>query len=69
MVTTNRKNILLSSRKRELYLKNAKVIKYLRRNPIIACELLLGIKLMDSQKYLLQMSWNATNIVWCCSRN
>jgi len=24
---------------------------------------------MDSQKYLLQMSWNATNIVWCCSRN
>ena len=24
---------------------------------------------MDSQKYILQMSWNATNVVWCCSRN
>lgn len=67
--STSRKNILLSSRKQELYQQNAEIIKFLRRNPVMACELLLGIKLMDSQKYLLQMSWNATNIVWCCSRN
>lgn len=69
MVTTNRKNVLLSSRKQELYKSNAEIIKFYRRNPVISCEDLLGIKLMDSQKYLLQMSWNATNIVWCCSRN
>lgn len=46
MVTTNRKNILLSSRKQELYQKNAEIIKFYRRNPIIACEDLLGIKLL-----------------------
>lgn len=59
----------LSFRRLQLYQKNAEVIKFLRRNPIIACEELLGIKLMDSQKYILQSSWNATNAVWCCSRN
>lgn len=69
MVMTNRKDVLLSSRKRELYNQNADIIKFYRRNPIIACEHLLGIKLLDSQKYILQMSWNATNSVWCCSRN
>jgi len=69
ITSASRKNVLLSSRKQELYKQNAKIIKFYRRNPIIACEDLLGIKLMDSQKYLLQMSWNATNIVWCCSRN
>jgi hypothetical protein len=69
MVTTNRKEVILSTRKRELYLQNAENIKFLRRNPVMACELLLGIKLLDSQKYILQMSWNATNSVWCCSRN
>ena len=69
MVATNRKDILLSSRKIELYKQNAEIIKFYRRNPILACEDLLGIKLLDEQKYILQMSWNSTNIVWCCSRN
>jgi hypothetical protein len=69
MVATNRKDILLSSRKIELYKQNANIIKFYRRNPILACEDLLGIKLLDEQKYILQMSWNSTNIVWCCSRN
>lgn len=37
--------------------------------PVIACEDLLGIKLMDAQKWILIGSWNAGNILWCCSRN
>lgn len=61
--------IKLSTRKRELYAKNAETIKFLRRNPIIACEELLGIKLMDSQKWILQNTWNSKYNVWTCSRN
>lgn len=64
-----KRKIILTKRKRELYVKNAKFIKFLRRNPIIAVELLLGIKLMDSQKYILQNMWNAKYNCMCCSRN
>ena len=60
---------MLSTRRIELYESNSKIIKFLRRNPVIACEVLLGIKLMDSQKYILQQSWNAPYVLWCCSRN
>lgn len=59
----------LSRRRREMYRKNAATIKFLRRNPIIACEQLLGIKLLDSQKWILQSSWNTRYNVWTCSRN
>ena len=61
--------VKLSKRKIELYQKNAEIIKFLRRNPIIATELLLGIKLMDSQKWILQQSWNGKYNLWTCSRN
>lgn len=61
--------VKLSTVKKELYEKNAGVIKFLRRNPIIACEQLLGIKLLDSQKYMLQMAWNTPYVVFNCSRN
>lgn len=59
----------LTEKKQELYEKNAKFIKWLRRNPIIAAELLLGIKLMDSQKLILQKTWNTKYNAWACSRN
>jgi len=68
-MATKRSKDILSTRKIEMYNDNAKTIKYLRRNPVIACETLLGIKLMDSQKYILEQSWNTPHIVWCCSRN
>lgn len=61
--------VKLSRRKQKLYEKTAKAIKFLRRNPCIACELLLGIKLTDSQKYVLQESWNKPYVVWNCCRN
>lgn len=61
--------VKLSRRKTELYKKNAEIIKFLRRNPMIAADLLLGIKLMDSQKWILQESWNGKYNIWTCSRN
>lgn len=48
---------------------DAESIAYYRRNPCIACEDLLGIKLTDAQKYILQSTWNASRSVWTCSRN
>ena len=63
------RKIKLSNRKIELYEKNAEIIKFLRRNPVIACEQLLGIKLLDAQKWILQSSWNAKYNMWTCSRN
>lgn len=60
---------LMSDRKRRICELDAESIAYYRRNPCIACEDLLGIKLIDSQKYILQASWNKPHVLWCCSRN
>ena len=60
---------MLSTRKKEMYLKDAETIAYLRRNPVIACEELLGIKLMDSQKWILQEAWNRSYVCVAASRN
>lgn len=60
---------LLSERKRKICELDAESIAFYRRNPCIACEELLGIKLIDSQKYILQASWNKPHVLWCCSRN
>lgn len=61
--------IIMSERKRRLGELDAKMIAFYRNNPCIACEDLLGIKLLDSQKYILQSSWNAGHSTWSCSRN
>lgn len=42
MANLKRNRNILSTRKIDLYSQNAKIIKYYRRNPIIACEDLLG---------------------------
>ena len=60
---------LMSERKRRICELDAESIAFYRRNPCIACEELLGIKLIDSQKYILQQSWNKPHVLWCCSRN
>lgn len=60
---------LLSDRKRKICELDAESIAFYRRNPCIACEDLLGIRLIDSQKYILQESWNKPHVLWCCSRN
>ena len=60
---------LMSERKRRICELDSESIAFYRRNPCIACEELLGIKLIDSQKYILQQSWNKPHVLWCCSRN
>lgn len=61
--------IILTPIKRRIYECDAETIAYYRRNPVIACRDLLGINLLDSQKWILQMSWNASKCLWSCSRN
>lgn len=60
---------LISERRRRICELDAESIAFYRRNPCIACEDLLGIRLIDSQKYILQESWNKPHVLWCCSRN
>lgn len=64
-----RQAVIMTEIRRRACELDAATIAYYRRNPCIACEDLLGIKLLDSQKYILQSTWNASHSVWCCSRN
>lgn len=63
------KGYVLTDIKRRVCELDAESIAYYRRNPCIACEDLLGIRLFDAQKYILEASWNAPHVLWCCSRN
>ena len=63
------KQVFMTPAKRRICELDAKTIAYFRRNPLLACEEILGIQLLDSQKYILQNTWNASHAVWCCSRN
>lgn len=66
----NKKNkIIMTEIKRKICELDAESIAYYRRNPCIACEDLLGIRLIDAQKWILQSSWNTPHCLWCCSRN
>lgn len=60
---------LMTEARRKIYECDAKTIAYYRRNPVIACEDLLGIKLTDSQKWILTESWNKPHCIWCCCRD
>lgn len=66
-LTNKRSKESLSSRKIDIYNKNAEIIAYWRRNPCIAAEDLLGVKLLDAQKYILNQTWLAQYNVWACS--
>ena len=59
----------MSEARRKICELDAEMIAFYRRNPCIACRDLLGINLIDSQKYILQQSWNKPHVLWCCSRN
>lgn len=64
-----KQKIILTAIKKRVAELDAESIAYYRRNPCIACEDLIGVKLIDSQKYILQQSWNTPHVLWCCSRN
>lgn len=51
-----KKNKVLTYTRREQYTKDSATIEYLRENPCIAAELLLGVQLLDMQAYILQSS-------------
>lgn len=64
-----RKKVLLTPFKQRICQLDAESIAYYRRNVCIAAEDLLGVRLTDVQKYILQSSWNASHVLWCCCRN
>lgn len=61
--------VIMTEAKRKMYELDTESINFYRRNPCIAAEDLLGIQLLDSQKYILEETWNASHSVWVCSRN
>lgn len=63
------KEINISSARLERYLRDAETVGFYRRNPIIACEDLLGIYLSDAQAWMIASSWNTSRSVWSCTRN
>ena len=64
-----RQRVIMTEIKKKICELDAESIAYYRRNPCIACEDLLGIKLIDAQKWILQSTWNSSHSIWCCSRN
>lgn len=66
---SRKKMYVLTDIKRRACELDAESIAFYRRNPCIACEDLLGVKLFDAQRYILESSWNAPHVLWCCSRN
>lgn len=59
----------MTAAKRRICELDAKSIAYYRRNPCIASRDLLGIELLDYQKYILQGMWNASHSVIAMTRN
>lgn len=67
MVKKNK--LLMPANKRRICELDAESIAYYRRNPCIAAEDLLGVKLFDAQKWILGSIWNVPHALLACSRN
>ena len=63
------KQVVLTTARRKLYELDARTINFYRRNPVIACEDLLGIYLSDIQAYILSNCWTAEKSAIAASRN
>lgn len=68
MASNSRKVVMSDTKWKNLNL-DAESIAFYRRNPCIAAEELLGVKLLDSQAWMLTSSWHTANVCWACSRN
>lgn len=62
------KDINMSSRKLEGYLRIAKYRSYYQQNPVKFIKDFFNIQLLDSQAYLLQMAWNKPFVLIVASR-
>ena len=60
---------MLTTNQFETITKNIEVIRHLRANPVVACEVLLGIRLLDFQAWLLTEMWYSKDSVILMSRN
>ena len=65
----NKKKTIMSTARRRMYEADASTIAYWRRNPCIASLDLLGVELLDYQKYQLQSMWTASHVALCCGRD
>lgn len=61
--------VILSPIKKKVYELDAETIAFYRRNWVLAAEQLIGVRLLDSQKWILTMSSIAQHIIWSCCRN
>ena len=59
----------MSQRKYESLIKYGEIIQWGRANPISFCEKVLGIYLMDYQKYIYWNTWYRSHVLWCLCRN
>lgn len=59
----------VTSRDYEAMKTYIKLIQWGRRNPVQFIELILGIQLMDYQRWMVSMAWVATDVCLACSRN
>lgn len=60
---------MLTTNQFETITKNIEIIRHLRANPVFACEVLLGIRLLDYQAWMLTNMWYAKDSVVLMSRN
>ena len=59
----------LSQRRLETYDRYNRVIQWGRKYPVSFCRNIMGIELLDIQKYCIEESWFAEFIIWLLCRN
>lgn len=60
---------MMSDRKISEFLKIIEIINWGRRNPVTFVEQVLGVPLLDFQRYVFMKSWNTPYCVWCMGRS
>lgn len=68
-VYKKKKDNNVTSRDYEAMKTYIRLIQWGRRNPVQFIELVLGIQLMDYQRWMVSMAWAATDVCLACSRN
>lgn len=68
-IINKKNNKEISQRKMEVYEKYLQVINWGRAYPIEFCSRIMGIELLDLQKYAIYNSWFADFALWLESRN
>ena len=67
--STQAKRKMLSERRLQSYLKLAEIVQWGRKYPVRFVEEILGIPLLDFQRYVFMESWYRPNVLWVMSRN